>query len=322
LALGRTPTEGVPYSSVWQSDTDNKHYKSNLAAARIVQKDLLDGVSARVKELDEGGYARVYRKNGKEYATRLQQLVGELLDSLEIEYRTGVPIFKGSKVDADFMVGEKVILVEKSLTKEERRRAGLAGRSCILVSRSALRSDLLDDGTRIVATGDGDGRLQTIFLDDPSFNFDYAHILPKTEKCSVMHGHTSSALVEIVGRPRGGMVVDFNEAKPIIREAIADLDHKLFISSGYVVGGDRTHVELRFETVHGSFEMKVPRKTTVLMEEEATVENLALELLGRISPRMPENVEAVGVYVYEGLNKGTHLLAQVHNREAERRRKS
>ena len=58
----------------------------------------------------------------------------------------------------------------------------------------------------------------------------------------------------------------------------------------------------------------------MLLEGEATVENLAQELLRRISPRMPENVEAVGVYVYEGLNKGTHLLAQVHSREAERRR--
>jgi 6-pyruvoyltetrahydropterin/6-carboxytetrahydropterin synthase len=286
-----------------------------------VQKDLLDGVAGRVKHLDEGGYARVYRKNGKEYATHLQQVVGELLDSLEMEYRTSVPIFKGSKVHADFMVGEKLILVEKSLTKEERRKVGVAGRSCILVSRSALRSDILDDGTRIVGTGDDDGRLQTIFLDDPSFNFDYAHILPKTEKCSVMHGHTSSALVEIIGGPREGMVVDFNDAKPIIREAIADLDHKLFISSRYVTGEDRTHVELSFETVHGSFEMRVPRKTTVLLQGEATVENLALELLRRISPRMPENVEAVGVYVYEGLNKGTHLLATIHGREAERRRK-
>jgi hypothetical protein len=36
---------------------------------------------------------------------------------------------------------------------------------------------------------------------------------------------------------------------------------------------------------------------------------------------MPENVESVGVYVYEGLNKGTHLLALIHSREAERRRK-
>jgi len=294
-----------------------KYYKSNLGTARIVQKDLLDGVSARVKALEDGGYARAYRKNGKEYATHLQQVVGELLDSLELEYRTDVPIFKGSKIHADFMVGEKLILVEKSLSREDRRKAGQAGKRCILVSRSTLRSDLLDDGTRIVGIGEGDGRLQTIFLDDPSFNFDYAHILPKTEKCSVMHGHTSSALVEIVGAAREGMVVDFNDAKPIIREAIADLDHKLFINSKYVVRENRTHVELSFKTVHGSFEMKVPKETTVLMKGEATVENLAQELLRRISPRMPENVEAVGVYVYEGLNKGTHLLAMIHSREAE-----
>ena len=36
---------------------------------------------------------------------------------------------------------------------------------------------------------------------------------------------------------------------------------------------------------------------------------------------MPENVSAVGVYVYEGLNKGSHLLAQVHPRGGERSRK-
>jgi 6-pyruvoyltetrahydropterin/6-carboxytetrahydropterin synthase len=286
-----------------------------------VQKDLLDSVSARVKQLDAGGYARVYRKHGKEYGSRLQQVVGALLDSLEIDYRTDVPIFKGSKTRAEFLVGAKLVLIEKTLTDEENAKVVREGRSCVLVTRSALRSDLLDDGTRVVGAGDEDGRLQTIFLDDPSFNFDYAHILPKTEKCSVMHGHTSSALVEIVGAPGDGMVVDFNDAKPIIREAIADLDHKLFINSRYVVGETKTHVELRFDTVHGSFEMKVPRKTTVLMDGEATVENLAMELLRRISPRMPDNVEAVGVYVYEGLNKGTHLLAQIHEREAERRRK-
>jgi hypothetical protein len=36
---------------------------------------------------------------------------------------------------------------------------------------------------------------------------------------------------------------------------------------------------------------------------------------------MPQNVEAVGVYVYEGLNKGTHLLASLQGRGAEARRK-
>jgi 6-pyruvoyltetrahydropterin/6-carboxytetrahydropterin synthase len=166
-----------------------------------------------------------------------------------------------------------------------------------------------------------DERLQTIFLDDPSFNFDYAHILPKTEKCSVMHGHTSSALVEMIGYPVDGMVVDFNDAKPIIRGAIAALDHKLFISEKYVTGRTPTHVDLSFSTVHGDFRLHVPKETAVLLEGEATVENLAQELLRRIAPKMPQNVEAVGVYVYEGLNKGTHLLARLHERGAEKRRK-
>ena len=55
---------------------------------------------------------------------------------------------------------------------------------------------------------------------------------------------------------------------------------------------------------------------------EATVENLAQELITRIAPKMPDNIRAVGVYVYEGLNKGTHLLAEVHRREGEKRRRT
>ncbi|MDV3244885.1 MAG: 6-carboxytetrahydropterin synthase, partial [Nitrososphaerales archaeon] len=149
--------------------------------------------------------------------------------------------------------------------------------------------------------------------DDPSFNFDYAHVLPHTQKCSVMHGHTSSALVEIIGEPVDGMVVDFGIAKDSIRDAIRGLDHKLFINSKYISREDRKSVTLSFKTVHGDFVVKAPRATTVLLDGEATVENLARVLLERISPRMPENVSAVGVYVYEGLNKGSHILAQLHS---------
>jgi 6-pyruvoyltetrahydropterin/6-carboxytetrahydropterin synthase len=57
------------------------------------------------------------------------------------------------------------------------------------------------------------------------------------------------------------------------------------------------------------------------MDGEATVENLAQELLQRIAPKMPANVEAVGVYVYEGLNKGTQLMARLHQKGAEAPRK-
>jgi 6-pyruvoyltetrahydropterin/6-carboxytetrahydropterin synthase len=75
---------------------------------------------------------------------------------------------------------------------------------------------------------------------------------------------------------------------------------------------DPKSVELRFETVHGEFAIRAPKDTTVMLKGEATVENLAREVLERIAPMMPKNVTAVGVYVYEGLNKGSHILAKLH----------
>jgi 6-pyruvoyltetrahydropterin/6-carboxytetrahydropterin synthase len=298
----------------------NRRGKDLLASSQIL---------GQLSALDKGGYARAHQAKGKAYRTGLHAAVASLLDSLGLSYEIDAPVSQGSKLTADFLVdGRTAIFVGRALSAAERRVARASGKSSVLIDMSAARSDSLDSGLRVadLALGGDDrdfesGRLQTIFLDDPAFNFDYAHILPKTEKCSVMHGHTSSALVEIVGSPVEGMVVDFNDAKPIIKKAISDLDHKLFISERYVTGRTPTHVDLSFSTVHGDFGLHVPKETTVLLEGEATVENLAQELLRRIAPKMPGNVEAVGVYVYEGLNKGTHLLASLQGRGAEKRRK-
>jgi len=299
----------------------NRKAKELLASSQIL---------GQLSALDKGGYARTYRAKGKAYRTALHAAVATLLDSLGLGYDVDAPVSPGSKLIADFLVdGRTTVFVGRGLSAAERRAAKASGKSCVVVEMSPARSDSLDSGLRVAdlaKESDGAGapeagRLQTIFLDDPSFNFDYAHILPKTEKCSVMHGHTSSALVEIVGSPVDGMVVDFNDAKPIIRKAISDLDHKLFISEKYVTGRTPTHVDLSFSTVHGEFSLHVPKETTVLLEGEATVENLAQELLRRVAPQMPQNVEAVGVYVYEGLNKGTHLLARLQGRGAEKKRK-
>ena len=297
----------------------NRSGKDLLASSQVV---------GQLKALDKGGYARTHQRDGKAYRTGLHAAIASLLDSLDSEYAVGAPVSTGSNLKADFLVdGRTAIFVGRRLSAADRKAARSSGKRCVLVEMSEARSDSLDSGLRVVdlakdraRRGDG-GRLQTIFLDDPSFNFDYAHILPKTEKCSVMHGHTSSALVEMVGAPVEGMVVDFNDAKPIIKKAIADLDHKLFINERYVTGRTATHVDLSFSTVHGDFSLHVPKETTVLLKGEATVENLAQELLRRIAPRMPQNVEAVGVYVYEGLNKGTHLLARLHGMGAEAARK-
>ncbi len=281
---------------------------------------MLARLAPRLKRLDEGAYERTYLSRRTSRKTSTHQLVAELLDSLGIGYRENVRVPGVSKTLADFLVNGTFVFAEREPGEPERRALAAKKARCIIIRREPLRSDRFDHGIRILGLED-EGRLQTIFLDDPSFNFDYAHILPKTEKCSVMHGHTSSVLVEIVGRPKEGMVVDFGVAKQIVRDAIRGMDHKLFINEKYVTEMDTKSVTLKFETVHGEFAIKAPKSTTVMMDGEATVENLAKEVLRRIAPRMPRNITSVGVYVYEGLNKGSHILAKLHADGARAQRK-
>jgi len=283
-----------------------------------LSEQLLSKLAPRLRRLDEGAYERGYRSGQKVRRTNLHQLVGDLLDSLGVRYREDVRVPGAAGLHADFYVNGTWVFVGRELGEVQRKALG--SRKAVVITRDLLRSDSSDHGVRILGIGE-EGRVQTIFLDDPSFNFDYAHILPKTEKCSVMHGHTSSVLVEITGHPIEGMVVDFGVAKPIVREAVRELDHKLFISEKYVTGMDSRSVTLRFETVHGEFAIKAPRRTTLILKGEATVENLAKEVLDRIAPKMPNNVTAVGVYVYEGLNKGSHILAKLHQEGARSPRK-
>ncbi len=285
-----------------------------------MSEQLLAKLAPRLKRLDEGGYERAYRSGGAMRKTPTHQLVAELLWSLGVSFRENVKVPGAGGLSADFLANGNYVFVEREFDPLELRRLSATKRNCVLIRRESLRSDRADHGLRVIGLGE-EGGLQTIFLDDPSFNFDYAHILPKTQKCSVMHGHTSSVLIEVIGRPVDGMVVDFGVAKPIVKEAVRSLDHKLFINEKYVTQMGKRSVTLRFETVHGEFAIKAPRATTVMMKGEATVENLAKEVLARVASRMPENVTAVGVYVYEGLNKGSHILARLHDEGARGRRK-
>jgi 6-pyruvoyltetrahydropterin/6-carboxytetrahydropterin synthase len=286
-----------------------------------LSEQLLSKLAPQLRRLDEGAYRRAYISRGTDRGTSTHQLVADLLDSLGISFRENVKVPGVGGLLADFVVNGVLVFVEKDLGSTERKALQSGRKKCVVIRRESLRTDAFDHGIRVIGLEESGDR-QTIFLDDPSFNFDYAHILPKTEKCSVMHGHTSSVLVEVVGRPIEGMVIDFGVAKPIVREAVRSLDHKLFINEKYVTAMDTKSVTLKFETVHGEFVITAPRNTTVMMKGEATVENLAREVLSRIAPRMPKNVTAVGVYVYEGLNKGSHILAKLHHEGArERRRK-
>ena len=224
-----------------------------------MQKTLVEKIAPRLRQLSSGGYARSYRRKGQLYQSSLQLAVASMLDSLHVSHRDGVRV-PGSSLDADFEANGVLVFVDRALGEKELKDLERSKSECVLIERDSLRSDRADQGIRVIELGSiGGRRSQTIFLDDPSFNFDYAHILPHTQKCSVMHGHTSSALVEIIGEPIEGMVVDFGAAKDSIREAIRGLDHKLFINSKYITRQDKGSVTLEFKTVHGDFSIKAPR---------------------------------------------------------------
>ena len=92
---------------------------------------------------------------------------------------------------------------------------------------------------------------------------------------------------------------------------VNEFDHKFFINRKYVVKEDDTHYQIKFEGPKGMFDLQVPKHTTYLLEGEATVENLSSEIIKLLAPKMPENVEAVGVYIYEGYNKGSHIISNI-----------
>lgn len=55
---------------------------------------------------------------------------------------------------------------------------------------------------------------------------DCAHFLPGHKKCGVLHGHTYKVEIIIEGENKTGMILDFANMKSIIREVLADYDHR------------------------------------------------------------------------------------------------
>jgi 6-pyruvoyltetrahydropterin/6-carboxytetrahydropterin synthase len=118
-------------------------------------------------------------------------------------------------------------------------------------------------------------------------------------------------MVEIIGSMKNNLVIDFGDAKRIIKEALGAIDHKFFINSRYLQKEDDLHYYVAFEGPRGYFNLQVPKSTTYLLSGEATVENLSSEIIRLLAPKMPATVQAVGVYIYEGVNKGAHIIAGV-----------
>lgn len=243
--------------------------------------------------------------------SRTELTIAKLLQYLNIDYQYGSSIsIDGKEYKIDFKLKDKFIEVidsKEDLTKLDELR----GKIDIFGIGSAIHLGKQEELGQLFTFADKN-EYGSIFIEDPSLSFDYAHILPLVEKCSVLHGHTSSVMVEIIGSMKNNLVIDFSDAKRLVKEAVRELDHKFFINKKYVIEESEEHYRVAFDGPKGRFDISVPKHTAYMLDGEATVENLSNEIIRLLMPNMPSNVDALGVYIYEGVSKGAHIISRLY----------
>lgn len=257
---------------------------------------------------------RYIDKKGNLMRTRTELTIAQMLSFLDedYEYDYKLSLKNGSFVTVDFKTKKGLIEVidnEEDIKKYNEIKENLPEEKIMAIGHPKYTSQIKE--LQDIVFYDKTPQTGSIFLEDPSFSFDYAHILPLVEKCSILHGHTSSVMVELVGQMKDNLLVDFGIAKKIIKEVVTVFDHKFFINRKYLKKEDDSHYQIQFDGPKGMFDIQVPKNTAYLLEGEATVENLSSEIIKLLAPKLPQNVEAVGVYIYEGYNKGSHIISNI-----------
>ncbi|MEM4343206.1 MAG: 6-carboxytetrahydropterin synthase [Candidatus Caldarchaeum sp.] len=155
----------------------------------------------------------------------------------------------------------------------------------------------------------GEKRVKAIEVGGPALNFDYAHFLPSSPKCGVLHGHTSMVNVRVWGEVVDEMVLEFGLLKSTVKKVIDEMDHKLLASPKYVVEEWDGGVRVVFEGVGGVYDMRLPRSSVYFIERDSTVENISEHIANKIRKLMPPNVLKVSVRMTEGLGKSASSSA-------------
>lgn len=253
------------------------------------------------------------------YKSRTESTLAKLLSFLDDQFEYDVALTgltDDRPVTIDFKTKNKYIEVvdsEADLQKFKAIKQKYPDLDIIAFGSSRYLAKV-DELESVFLFDSQDDETSSIFIEDPSLAFDYAHILPLVEKCSILHGHTSNVMVEIIGTTRNNLVIDFGDAKRIIKQTLNLMDHKFFISKKYVVKEDEKHYFVSFTGFQGDFNLQVPKATTFMLSGEATVENLSTEIIRLLAPKMPTNIDALGVYIYEGTNKGAHIICGIDQR--------
>jgi 6-pyruvoyltetrahydropterin/6-carboxytetrahydropterin synthase len=278
--------------------------KKTMAKERIV-------LNSDLRYIDRGNLLR----------SRSELSIAKMLSFLneDYEYDVDVKMPNGKYAKVDFKTGGnkyiEVIDSEDDAIKFKNIREKFPTLDIIAVGHSKYVSRVSELDSLFFFESGNHMQTGSIFIEDPALAFDYAHILPLVEKCSVLHGHTSTVMVEIIGNMKDNLVIDFGEAKRIIKETLNAIDHKFFINRKYLQSEDDVHYYVAFEGPKGYFSLQLPKSTTYMLSGEATVEKLSSEIIKLLAPKLPHNVEALGVYIYEGINKGAHIIAGVNKED-------
>lgn len=143
-----------------------------------------------------------------------------------------------------------------------------------------------------------------ITLERNTLRFAAAHFTTFGGECEPLHGHNYDVLAEISGPLTGdSWVVDFSEAKRVIRDICKELDHRFLLPSR----NDALQIDHRgaeYEITFGDRRYVVPESDVAELDiDNSTAERLAEWFAGRIMAALrdlgAENVESVRVGVEE-----------------------
>lgn len=148
-----------------------------------------------------------------------------------------------------------------------------------------------------------------LFLE--GFGFDYAHFLPFDPKCSRLHGHSAKVSVKLFGEiAQDGMLLPFEKARQVLKEALSVFDHKLLAPKSAVEDEAEGLIALAYRPAfapEASVMIRIPQESVLILPKETTIENIAGFLAGALANRLPGNIQSLELCVSEGNHKGVCL---------------
>ncbi len=143
-----------------------------------------------------------------------------------------------------------------------------------------------------------------IVLDHQTLRFAAAHFTTFANECEPLHGHNYALSVEIEGGlTADSWVLDFSEAKALVRDICSRLDHKFLLpleNAALEIAASDTEFEIRF----GPRRYVIPRSDVAQLPiDNSTAERLAEYIAGQIVDSLRErgvsNVTSITVGVEE-----------------------